>query len=288
MKPINEFSNSKYLQMMFVGPSGSAKSTAGASLGEIGPYVNCDFDRRARGIMDAVKQSLISGDNVFVEEFASDHEAFIQWNKFLEIQLANKRANVFQLKTIQISSLFSWSRAFKNISKHTWGGGMKIKNKGNVILTLDGQQEFNAEITGTHQSMDCLRMLPCNIILDAHVIPRWGRVRHDADGNPLDALGNKIEKSEEGEKELEALQRSPNEVIGNKINARPEYAESVLSYFDNVFEFDKEVKGSRVIYTVEFVNSLAKNSFGVKPGKHDITGQSFYKYFKKLTGWDGV
>jgi hypothetical protein len=254
---------------MFISRSGDGKSTAGASFAEAGPYINLDFDLRARGIVGSVGQNIISGERVFYEEF-SPIKGYTPLERFLEMQLAKYRSSGQpDYKTFQISSLFTLSRMLKNTSHEIQGG--KFLGKGDIKIRMDGPSDFNVEVSATHQLMDYFRMFPSNIILDAHLIDRYGKP------DPKPGMN---------ENEIKALAFAQNEVKGTKLNVRDAYGESVLSYFDNVFVFSRDQQGKEMKYFVEFSTDMAKNTSGLPPGKHDITGQSFYAFYKKLTGTD--
>lgn len=265
--PISEYKKDSRFFGMFISRSGDGKSTAGASFAEAGPYINLDFDLRARGIVGSVGQNIISGERVFYEEF-SPLKGYDPLDKFLEMQLAKYRSTGKpDYVTFQISSLFTLSRMIKNTSHEIQGG--KFLGKGSIKIRMDGPGDFNMEVSVTHQLFDYFRMFPSNIILDAHLIDRYGKP------DPKPGMS---------ESEMDALKYAPNEVKGTKLNVRDAYGESVLSYFDNVFVFSREAWGNQMKYFVEFSTDMAKNTFGVPPGKHDITGKSFYRYFMELTG----
>jgi hypothetical protein len=265
--PISDYKKDSRFFGMFISRSGDGKSTAGASFAEAGSYINLDFDLRARGIVGSVGQNIISGDKVFYEEF-SPIKGYAPLERFLEMQLAKYRSSgVTDYKTFQISSLFTLSRLLKNTSHELQQG--KFLGKGDIKIRMDGPGDFNVEVSATHQLFDYFRMFPSNIILDAHLIDRYGKP------DPKPGMTDN---------EIKALAFAQNEVKGTKLNVRDAYGESVLSYFDNVFVFSRDAWGKEMHYFVEFSTDMAKNTFGIPPGKHDITGMSFYRYFMDLTG----
>lgn len=282
-KPILETKGSVNRMFLFAGESGSGKSTAGASFARKGQYINVDFDKRRGGIIAAIEQGFFPADNIFVEEM--DVMAGIDpWNSFCELHLARFRSGTLKVKTIQLSSLFSFSRMLKYASKQAFGGGRKVGSpKSSNQLILDGQNEFNTEISGTLAMIDSMGALPINFILDAHIIDKWGRVRYDDEGVPMDKFGEKITEPSKFEAEM----RGTNEILGSKIMGRPEYIGGVVSNFGDVYVFSREMVGKKLRFFVSFSSDLAKNTWGLKPGLHDYTGVDFYTFFSKLTGWEG-
>lgn len=237
-----------------------------------------DFDLRAMGIMAAIKDGwLKEPENIDIEQFHPS-KGFDPLNSFFEMrQQAFKAKGERDYDTMEIASLFAFSRMLK-LTSHKLQKGKMIGS-----LRMDGPSDFNFEISGTHQCFDFLRSFGCNLILDAHLINKWGKFAFDEDGKPVDEWGREMSKDD-----VDARQFTPNHIVGEQINVRPAYASTVMSYFDDIYRFGKEAnRKGQVVYTVEFASVFAKNTFGIKPGVHDITGQSFYDYFKKITGWEG-
>lgn len=277
-KPITQFKNDK-LFAIFAGEPGCGKSSAAVSVRRPGRKMcMLDFDLRARGILDGIKSGWLKDpDDIHVEQFHPS-KGYDPLNSFFEMrQQAFKSKGEHEYDTMEIASLFAFSRMLK-LTSHKLQKGKTIGN-----LRIDGPADFNFEISGTHQCFDFLRSFGCNLILDAHLVPKWGKYGFDDEGNPIDAWGKDLDKDGAA-----ALQYSENHIIGEEINVRAKYASTVMSYFDDIYRFGKESnKRGQVTYTVEFSSVFAKNTFGIKPGVHDITGQNFYDYFKKLTGWEG-
>jgi hypothetical protein len=111
------------------------------------------------------------------------------------------------------------------------------------------------------QLMDQLDILPCNVIVSAHVIDKWGK---PDTGNPKSDMF------------------AANEPVGEKINLRDQPGEVLLSLFSNVFRFSRKVVSGQMKYFVNFATDMAKNSFNIPPGEHDITGKQFYPYLQDL------
>lgn len=233
---------------LFVGRSGDGKSTALASFPK--KLLDLDFDFRFAGIASAAKQGIISLDEIEYEQFNPRggwdpiHNMNLQWDQW-------RMQGTFPYKTIGVESITSLTRLI-TLASHK-------EQKGKMIgkLRISGPGDFNFEAAGTHQFFDYLRIMPCNIIASAHIVDRYG-------------------------KRPGASEYAPAEVIGEKLSIRDNLGENVLTYFDNVFRFSRSVSDGKTKYYVNFATDIAKNSYGIQPGEHDITGKNFYDYFTEL------
>ncbi len=234
---------------LFASRSGDGKSTAAASFP--GPVLDLDFDFRFAGIAGAIKNGLYTADGISYEQFNPRggwepiHNMNLQWDQW-------RMSGTFPYKTIIVDSLTSLTRLIVLASHKEQKGKMIGK------LRVSGPGDFNFEAAGTHQFFDYLRTMPANIICNAHIIDRYGKPKN-------------------------AGEYAPSEIIGEKLSIRDNLGENVQTYFDNVFRFSREVVNGETKYYVNFATDLAKNSYGIKPGEHDITGKNFYQYFTELT-----
>ena len=233
---------------LFVGRSGSGKSVAAASFER--PLTDLDFDFRFGGIKSAIDQGIISGDSISYEQF-SPRNGWNPVNKWLEQQDVYRMTGQLDLKTIIIDSITSLTRLFV-VSSHSEQRGKMIGN-----LRVSGPGDFNFEASATHQVFDYLRSFKCNIIATAHIIDKYGK------------LDPSKEYGETG-------------IIGEKLSIRDNLGENIQTYFDNVFRFSRDVVAGKVKYYVEFATDLAKNAYGIPPGRHDITGKNFCDYLKSI------
>jgi hypothetical protein len=98
-----------------------------------------------------------------------------------------------------------------------------------------------------------------NIIVSAHIVDRYGKPP-GANNEYADSV-----------------------VIGEKLSLRDKISENVQIYFDHVFRFDREEIGNRIQFTVKFWSDIARTSYKLPEGKHDITGKNFYEFMRGLT-----
>jgi hypothetical protein len=233
---------------LFIGRSGSGKSAAASCFDK--PYLEIDCDLRAGGILDWARKGYIDGSQVEIKQFPPD-AGWIPVDNFLSGLKAKIPAGTFPYKTIGLGSLTNLTRLLV-ITSHGLQTGKTLGG-----LRVSGPGDYMFESTGTHQIFDYLRTFPCNVIITAHTIDKWGKKRSSSD-------------------------YSPAEVIGEKLSIRDNLGENVQTYFDNVFKFTKEIQGNITKYFVEFTTDIAKNSHGLPPGKFDITDKNFKDEFERL------
>ena len=234
---------------MFVGRSGSGKSTAAATFPK--PYHQLDFDFRFGGIAAAIKQGLILDPEGITYQQFLPRGGWDPVDKHVMQFEMERISGSFKLKTLELASLGSLARLL-TVSSHALQGGKKLGS-----LRISGPGDYNFEASGTHQVFDFLRSWPCNVICSAHQVDKYGK------------LDKSAEYSETG-------------IVGEKLAVRDNLGENVLTYFDNVFRFSKEVENNQDKFYVEFSTDLAKNTFGIKPGKHDITRKNFWEELQRL------
>lgn len=233
---------------LFCGRSGDGKSVAAASFAR--PLIDLDFDFRFGGIKAAMDQGIISSEDVEYEQYSP----ILGWapvDKWLTQQKSFLLQGQFKYKTIICDSITSLARLLV-VTSH-------VEQKGRTIgaLRISGPGDFNFEQSGTHQVFDHLRSFRCNVIATAHVIDKYGK------------LDPSKEYSESG-------------IVGEKLSIRDNLGENLQTYFDNVFRFSREVISNQVHYYVEFASSLAKNTYGIPPGRYDITNKNFHDFLQGL------
>lgn len=241
--------------MLFAGESGDGKSAAAASFPK--PLFNADFDSRFDGVSNCLKQGWLKDEDKIEYQQFSPMGGWLPVEKFFSQFDMDRMAGSFKYKTMQIDSLTSLARLVLNFS-HTFQKGNKVGEDGKGIIRMSGPADFNLEQTGVHQFFDHIRSYPCNIIVTAHIVPRWGRIKTDENPFPQ------------------------SEITGEKLSVRDNLGANVLSYFNNVFRFSREQVGSDMRYFVEFSSSLAKNSFGIPPGRFDITKKEFWPFLGEI------
>lgn len=248
MPKASDYIPEQRLFAMFVGRSGDGKSVAAAGFPR--PYHQLDFDFRFGGVAAAIKQGLITSEDITYQQFLP-RGGWDPVDKHL-MQFENDRiTGNFKLKTLEVASVGSLARLLV-VSSHKLQGGKMMGS-----LRISGPGDYNMESNGTHQVFDYLRSWPCNIICSAHMVDKYG----------------KLDKSKE---------YSESGVIGEKLAVRDNLGENILTYFDNVFRFSRDLEGNQIKFYVEFATDLAKNTFGIPPGRFDITNKNFYIVFQEL------
>jgi hypothetical protein len=238
---------------LHVSESGDGKSDAAASYP--GPFHQWDFDGRNEALLSKVKPRgpLEPKDVSFTRFYPKNgYEPFQDELNILEMQRISRQ---FPYGTCELASITSFNRALI-VSSHNIQKGKMIGK-----LRMSGPGDFNFEVSGMAQLMDQLEIFPCNVIVSAHIIDKWGK---PDTGNP------------------EKDQYAANEKIGEKIALRDQPGAVLPSMFSNVFRFSRKVVSGQMKYYVNFATDLAKNSFGIPPGEHDITGKMFYPYLQDL------
>lgn len=252
MPNIEDFKPESRFCCLLVSASGDGKSTAAASFPK--PYHELDPDLRFNGIFGSVKQGVIGGKGISYEQFdpLGGWEPIGKAIEQLNMRrIAAKTGQIFPYKSIGLGSLGSIERIILAMARQQLGGHKVI---GGITLTAPG--DYRVSNSGVHTLLDYLTALPCNVICTAHLIPKWGKPKAQKEGDEY----------------------KPAEIIGETLNFHDNLAESVCSRFNDIYRFERHDINGIMKYTVEFAGKLAKNSFGIKPGSHDITGKSFYEY----------
>ncbi len=249
----SQYKSDERIFALFVARSGDGKSTAAASFPP--KLIDLDFDYRFAGIDQAIRQGIIKDDGIEFQQFnpRAGWEPVDKWLTQMEqYRIEYQRTGSFPYKTIVIDSLGSMCRLLV-VASHKLQTGRTLGN-----LRISGPADFNFEASGTHQIFDFLRTFPCNIICSAHIIDKYGKPKGD---------GGEYAQSV---------------ITGEKLSVRDNLGENVLSYFDNVFRFEREILSGKTKYTVNFATDIAKNAFGIPPGEYDITGKAFYPFLQDL------
>ncbi len=248
---LNKPAESKNFFGLFVGRSGDGKSVAETSFPR--PALVFDFDFRYEGIAGGLAAGCLTDlKDIEIKQYNTrTKDGFTNFNNDLQVLENSRKSGNFPYRTVIVDSLFPMTRSLI-VASHELQGGKKIGD-----LRISGPGDYGFEVSGTHQIFDFLRMLPCNLLCSAHIIDKYGKLDRSKD------------YSESG-------------VVGEKLTVRDQLGESVQAYFSNVFRFSREVVNSRTRFYVEFSTDLAKNSYGIGAGKHDITGKNFYEFLQKL------
>lgn len=253
---INELPESK-LFAMFIGRSKSGKTVAAASMPK--PMQELDFDLRANGIVNAIKQGWLDGKDIDIQQF-DPFKGFIPVQDHLNnLYLFSKLpGGYFQYKSIDIGSGTSLIRLLDlstlNLPANTAGiGHLNLAG-----LSVTGPADYKFESQAMHKIMDYLRTLPCHITISAHIVDKFGK--------------------KPGAKEMD-----PQIIIGERLTlGTANLAENILAVFNDVYKFTKEMVNGQEKYYVEFNSEIAANTFGIPPGRFDITRKSFWEEFQRI------
>ena len=232
---------------MFIGRSSSGKSSAAISFPK--PMKIFDFDMRARGPKAYADSIGLDVSGVSTEVYLPSG-GFKKINDELEVlQMQFKNGRPYE--TIQFSSLGALLRILLSEARVLAGEG---KTKKTGVLVRPGPNEYGYESEGIYQIFDYLRTFPCNVIIDAHIIDRFGK----EDSN--DAYSETI-------------------VTGEKLAVRDKIGENLLVYFDEVYRFEKDQNGRD--HYVNFHTDMARSAFNTLPrGQIKITGKNFYEMWQ--------
>lgn len=243
----SEYKHDSRIFALFVGRSGDGKSSAAASFP--GPVMDLDFDFRFAGIKGAIDAGMCDGNSIEYQQF-NPRGGWEQVDNLLTQWEIYRTSGMFPYKTVIVDSLTTLTRLLV-VSSHKLQGGKSIGK-----LRVSGPGDFNFEAAGTHQFFDYLRTFPCHVICSAHIIDKYGKLN-------------------------KADQYSETGVVGEKLSIRDNLGENVQTYFDNVLRFSRQVENGQTKYFVNFATDLAKNSWGIPPGEHDITSKNFYNYLQE-------
>ena len=217
---------------LFVGPTKSGKKCAASSYP--GPTYYFDFDMRIKGLIAAKEWG--------VDVSQIDYDYY---------------PGLLKYKTIILGSITGQTFAYLqqgNRLTHAPGNDGKAKGKTIGTTNMAGPAEYGYEATATYNLLGALRrMQGINIIVTAHVVPRYGK------SNPADPYSETIE-------------------VGSKLSIRDKIAANAGIYFTEVYEFRKELRGTNLAHEVRFRSDIASTTHAKLPnGWSDITGKNFYQ-----------
>lgn len=263
MPNLEDFKPDSKYRMLFAGDSGSGKSAAAASFP--GPYHELDFDGRFAGIWQAARLGILKAKNISYTQFDLT-SGWVPVSKVLDqlnIQkIACRQTNMpFKYGTVGLGSLGSLEQLISQEAINLMPGHYKLGTDDKNSLKLGAPGDYKAVNSGFRQILNNMFSLPCNFIATCWIVERWGKPKGAS--------------SEDAYK--------PAEIIGERLNLNPNTASETLGRFDNVFKFYSKLIGNTVKYYVIFSDGdIAKNSYGIPPGEHDITGKEFYPYFQQI------
>jgi hypothetical protein len=237
---------------IFAGRSGSGKSVAAASLPK--PFQEMDFDLRANGIVNAVKQGWLNPDGIDIKSF-DPLKGYIQIQEYLNLLYVKIGARCFDLKSVEVASLYSLCRLLELTALNSNDKALGHVNLAGLEMT--GYGDFRFEKQAMCKILDHLRVFPCNVVLSTWICDKWGK---KPGAKPADA----------------------NTVVGETLNITANLAEAILGMFNDVYRFSKEIENDTEQFYVEFSTDFAKNSFGIPPGRFNITKKPFWDFFQNL------
>ena len=251
---------------LFVGKSGSGKSTAIASFANEGPLKIYDLDRRARGILGSAEflgEDIIKQIEIEVPE-ADKHTGDL-WKALvaaLEIDLVNAAQRRLTYKTIAYESATTIADLMLLTSKRLRGAESKSpgKQRGEHVFTSPDDYNY---VSSVYRDLFYEYLLPLkvNVILSAWVVDEWGP---NPEGPYL-----------------------PDMKIGQSLNTTRKLAERIPGYFDEIYYFSKqETAGGKIKYFVQFEGWLAKTAIPALKGlgKQEITDKNFFAFLESKIG----
>lgn len=249
---------------MFVGDSASGKTCAEYSLPK--PILDLDVDLRARGGM-ATRKWL--GEEEFsridVEQFPPRLgmvDKLIDRLSKIDMELS---MGACKYKTILLNSATSVTRMLIEEATNMTDPDSKskdeqlIKGKKFGRVKIAGPGHFGYEQSGITDILNYLRAMPINVVLSAHIIPKYGK-----------APG--------------ASEYSENVIVGEQLALREKVSANVIIYFDEVYRFSRsEENNGNLRFWVKFRDGdLARTTYDSLPsGKVEITGKNFYQYWQE-------
>lgn len=236
---------------MFIGRSGSGKSAAAASMPK--PFEELDFDLRANGIRNCIDQGWLNPEGISFKQF-DPFGGYLQIEQYLNLKYTLFKSRQFNQASIDVGSLYSMLRLLELTSLNNPVGANQLNISG---LSMTGPADYKFESQAACKIMDFLRVLPCHITVAGHIVERYG-------------------------KPPGADKYAPSIPIGEKLTITANLGESILAMFNDVYRFEKVIAGAEEKFYVEFSTDVAKNSFGIPPGKFDITRKEFWPYFVEL------
>lgn len=247
---------------LFIGRSGTGKKAAACSFPH--PIKYFDFDGRIRGLLGAPWVERKGIDYTYYPPLSG--MVFDQLNKDLETLQIMSKVGQLPFKTIVISSLTGESESFLFDAIPLTHAGNKGKSMG--VLKMPGPEDWQYQSVAVKQVIAFFRSIPgINIIVTAHIVPRWGKPKTE------DGKTNNFAENVE---------------IGEKLALTDKLGETVLAPFDNIFRFSKETNGDKVNHYVCFRSDLARTTFNSLPnGDVNITEKDLWKYLQSKGALSG-
>lgn len=261
MPKISDLSPEKRFMGLFIGRSGSGKTVAEGSFPK--PIEFWDFDGRIRGLLGAPWLDMTK-DAQYEYFLPKDPELLKKLNDKLNVfDSAGRVSNLNYLlpRTLVLDSLTS--AAFAMVMQSlpiTHAKGKGGTSFGQFLIS--DPADYKMESQSMKQIVAFFRSLPIeNIIVSAHIIPKWGKK------DPTNQYSESIE-------------------VGEKLSITDRLGEDILIYFDHVFRFERREGIGKDKFTVKFHTDLARTSYSDLPYEEvDITGKNFYEtmmsYVKK-------
>jgi hypothetical protein len=240
---------------IFAGRSGSGKTVAGASLPR--PLEEIDCDLRANGLINAIRQGIVDDKDISITQI-DPFKGYLELERHLNLLYTKITARQFNLKSIDIGSATSLIRLLNLSTLNLPQGTIGIGHINLAGLSMTGPADYKFESQAAHKIIDFLRVMPCNVTLSAHIIDRYGKAPNAKDTDPQVVIGEKL-------------------TLGTA-----NLAENILAMFNDVYVFTKRIINNEDRYFVNFNTEMAKNTFGIPPGEHDITKKNFWEFFQKL------
>ncbi len=239
---------------LFVGRSGSGKTVAECSFP--GKTFDFDFDSRIKGILGAPwLQERIEKKEITFEQFPPREIGVLnRLNTKFDSMRASAEGRQLNLDNIILDSVTSECALLIQQAlpiTHQNNKGMKFGT-----FNITGPEDYKLESQGMIATISQLRSFDGvkNILVSAHIIPRWGKA------DPNNSFSESVQ-------------------VGEKLSITDKLGENLLIYFDHIFKFSREVVNGQERFYVEFRSDLARTAFSQLPnGKHDITGKNFYDF----------
>ncbi len=252
MSTIDTSTFKEFIFALFIGRSASGKSAAAASFP--GRFLELDFDLRANGIINAINQGWLKQDKMDIHRFDpfDGYAKVLEYMNHLHLGTHN---NTFNYKSIDMASLGAVCRLLTVQSFMSPRG--QDKNIRLLTAATSDPSDYKFESQNCHRLFDFLRTFPCNVTVACHIINQWGK----KPGSP---------------------EYAPAGIIGEKLSITANLGESILGIFNDVYKFTKETSAGAEKFYVEFSTEIARNSYGIPPGKFDITRKEFYPFLVNL------
>ncbi len=236
---------------LFVGRSGSGKSAAAYSFPK--PMKVYDIDLRIRGgLVPWVEKKGI--------EYTSfppkgDEPLFKRLNDEFAMDMIKIRSRQSNIKTFVFDSL---TIGAKGLMQDTVDLVSKSERKGHQpqagIVTAE-PGDYKLMYTAIGQILSYLKSIPgANIIVCAHIVNRYKKA---------------------------AEEYQPAVIAGEQLALPDKLAEIIPGDFDHVLRFEKVDAGNQLKFFFSAQGDLARSTYPIRYGQHDITGLNFYDKLKE-------